>query len=190
MDGIRIEAEGARRYVLGNTYPLKDALRRVGAHWDGERKAWWIGARKVGEIKALLQQAPAPQASERAAPGLDATVAGRATYKGRTYYLAGRVDRGRTHWDDGVQAVTTRDGAKVMLYFRDGSKSFWAPRDAVSVLKQYRRPTTIQSLRDYSERAKTHGTDDCSCRCHDEPNAGAPGSTLYDGCDRCGCEAC
>lgn len=28
-----------------------------------------------------------------------------------------------------------------------------------------------------------------SCRCHRERNAGQPGSILYDGCDRCGCEA-
>lgn len=27
-----------------------------------------------------------------------------------------------------------------------------------------------------------------TCRCHCEPNAGAPGSILFDGCDRCGCE--
>jgi len=32
---------------------------------------------------------------------------------------------------------------------------------------------------------------DCDgrCRCHREPGAGRPGTTLYDGCDRCGCEA-
>lgn len=28
-----------------------------------------------------------------------------------------------------------------------------------------------------------------SCRCHRERNAGHPGSILYDGCDRCGCES-
>lgn len=27
------------------------------------------------------------------------------------------------------------------------------------------------------------------CRCHSEPNAGAPGSIMYDGCDYCGCES-
>lgn len=28
-----------------------------------------------------------------------------------------------------------------------------------------------------------------SCRCHRQPNAGQPGSILFDGCDRCGCSA-
>lgn len=27
-----------------------------------------------------------------------------------------------------------------------------------------------------------------NCRCHAETNAGQPGTTLYDGCDRCGCQ--
>lgn len=29
----------------------------------------------------------------------------------------------------------------------------------------------------------------CTCRCHTEAHAGAAGTTLYDGCDRCGCQS-
>jgi hypothetical protein len=28
-----------------------------------------------------------------------------------------------------------------------------------------------------------------TCRCHSERNAGQPGSILFDGCERCGCES-
>lgn len=193
---LTIETAGRRIYVLGDTYPIRDMLREAGCRWDPERRAWWGGATKREALDALVASmgsaSAQPQASEprREAPGIGATVAGRAEYKGRTYYVAGRVVRGRTHWDDEVAPVASRDGSRVLLYFRDGSSSFWAAADAVRVAKRYQRPTTIQRLRDYAEQAKSYGTDECRCRCHHEPNAGAPGSTLYDGCDRCGCEAC
>lgn len=196
---ISIQTEGRRTYITGDTYPVRDRIRAIGAKWDATRKAWWTGKRAEAEtlVAELNETAPAPAAEERSsdasnAPrdGLDSVVAGRAEYKGKTYYVAGRIDRGRTHWDDEVAPVTTRDGAKVLLYFRDGSRQFWAPLEAVRFLRGYSRPQTIRSLRDYAEQAKTHGTAECRCACHREPNAGAPGTTLYDGCDRCGCETC
>lgn len=80
---------------------------------------------------------------ERAAPGEDAVVAGRVMYQGRAYYALGRVVRGRTQWDDTVEPIATRDGAMVLVAFRDGSRSFWAARSEVQVVKTYARPTTI-----------------------------------------------
>ena len=195
---ISIQTEGRRTYIVGDTYPVRDRLRAIGAKWDAARKAWWTGKRAEAEaLVAELSTAPASASQERTsdaskAPrdGLDSVVAGRCEYKGKTYYVAGRVARGRTHWDDEVAPVTTRDGQKVLLYFRDGSSQFWAPWDAVEIAKGYSRPQTIRRLREYAEQARTYGTDECRCRCHHEPNAGAPGTTLYDGCDRCGCETC
>ncbi len=191
--GLAIEIEGTRAYITGDSYAYRTQLKSAGCHWDGDRKQWWIGVAKRANVEAIVTgPAPesAPQREQREAPGEDAAVAGRATYKGKTYYVAGRIERGRTRYDDHVRPVETRDGAKVLLYFRDGSSSFWAARSEVQVVRSYQRPTTIARLRAYAEEAKSHGTDECSCRCHREPNAGRPGSTLYDGCDRCGCESC
>lgn len=195
MSSISIQSEGRRHYLIGNTYPIKDKLRSAGAKWDADRKAWWTGKKELaeqlaGSAAATTAAAVSGDRPASEAPGEDATVAGRAEYKGKTYYIAGRVDRGRTHWDDRVAAVESRDGSRVLLYFRDGSRSFWAAASELRVLKSYSKPTTIAGLREYAEQAKTHGTDECRCSCHRERNAGAPGSTLYDGCDRCGCEAC
>jgi hypothetical protein len=199
---ITIESVGRRHYFRGNTYPVKDALRNAGAHWDGETKAWWIGKRDVAEqlVAKCCEVASATTATttttipepsaERPAPGKDAVVGGKATYKGRTYYVGGRVVRGRTHWDDRVEAVTTRAGAKMLLIFRDGSKSLWAPCGEVQIVKSYERACTIAKLErraeDWRAGAKKQG---CGCSCHREANAGAPGSILYDGCERCGCES-
>lgn len=199
---ITLETQGRRIYVRGNTYPIKNALRDIGAKWDADARAWWIGTTKRTALEELVAKlggstgsavAPASGSSEprREAPGEDAKVAARATYKGRTYYVAGRVERGRTNWDDEVEPVYSRDGSRVLLYFRDGSSQFWAAREAVRIEKSYRRPTTIRSLREYAaQKREDRQTGTCSCSCHREANAGAPGTTLYDGCERCGCEAC
>jgi hypothetical protein len=169
------ETTGRRTYVIGNTYAVRDALRAAGAHWDADRKAWWMGdaAKASALVASLGATAPAAASTQadRQAPGTDATIAGKATYKGKTYYVAGRVDRGRTRWDDRVGMVTSRDGDKVLLYSRDGSMQFWAPLqqfgarvtvaemgatpDGVArVEKTYDRPQTIGRLKAYADRAK------------------------------------
>jgi hypothetical protein len=49
MTGITISKEGRRFYLVGNTYAIKDGLRSAGAHWDGDRKAWWTSKLDVAE---------------------------------------------------------------------------------------------------------------------------------------------
>lgn len=166
---ISIDQQGRRFYLRGNTYPVKDQLRSAGCKWDPDAKCWYTGKREVAEqLVSQLQQSPTPSAETtsssaasnapgsggRQEPGDDAVVAGRAAYKGKTYYVAGRVDRGRTHWNDRVSAVTTSDGAKTLLYSRDGKLQFWAARDLVSVTKSYDKPQTIGKLRRFAEKAK------------------------------------
>ena len=40
--------------ITGNTYPVKDALRALGAKWDGEAKCWRIAAEKADEARAIV----------------------------------------------------------------------------------------------------------------------------------------
>jgi len=159
---IQIQTEGRRNYITGNTYAVRDQIRAIGAHWDAERKAWWTAKREEAE-RLVAQLSAAPQAStpqrgsESRAPrdGLDSVVAGRVEYKGKTYYLAGRTERGHTSYDDRVRAVQTQDGAKYLLYFRDGSSQFWAAASEVKLVKGYDRPQTISGLKRFAERAKS-----------------------------------
>lgn len=180
---ISIETQGRRHYIKGNTFPIKDQLRAAGCKWDPDHKAWWTSKREVAEQLAGAAPAAAPAAAdsdrgaERAAPGEDAVVAGRVMYQGRAYYALGRVVRGRTQWDDTVEPVATRDGAKVLVAFRDGSKSFWAARSEVQVVKTYTRPTTIGKLARFAERARearAQGYED-----------GIPEGGVYE-CEECG----
>lgn len=54
---VTYETVGARVYVLGQTYPIRDAIRAAGGHWDAERKAWWIGTAKRAELEAAIASA-------------------------------------------------------------------------------------------------------------------------------------
>jgi hypothetical protein len=190
---IAIETRGRRHYLLGNTYAIKDQLRDSGAKWDPDAKAWWTGKREIAEKFAGSGVAAEPSpGNERPAPGPDAAIVCSGRYKGRSYYVMGRVARGRSHWDDTVEAIQTRDGAKVLLAFRDGSRSFWAPRAEVTCGHAYRsgRGSTIGAMNEYIEqrRAEDKGEAECPvcaryCTC---------GKSFchhhHDGCDRCGAE--
>lgn len=162
---INITTEGRRVYVTGDTYPIRETISQCGGHWDGDRKAWWVGTAKKAEIESAIQKQigqpvqPANAGGNQAkeAPGLDAKIAGRAEYKGKPYYIAGRV----VDYTD-VAPVTTRDGAKVLLYARDGSFQFWAARSEVTVTKEYRGATTIRKVQDYAQAVKSGKAGTCA----------------------------
>lgn len=174
---ITIDQQGRRYYLRGNTYPIKRQLREAGCTWDPEARAWWTGKRDVAERFAKVDPADVRETIGDDAPVLGARV----QYKRKLYFALcnrnGELIRSRTD--------------KHKLCSRDGQLVFWAPIDQIRFVKYYRRPQSFATLRAYAEeRREEQRTGECRCSCHDEPNAGRPGSTLYDGCDRCGHEAC
>src|SRR5579864_5643195 len=40
--------------ITGNTYPVKDRLKALGARWDGEAKAWMVTPDKADQAKAIV----------------------------------------------------------------------------------------------------------------------------------------
>lgn len=159
MASLTVERQGRRSYIIGNTYPHKDALREAGAHWDGERRAWWLGddaaARALAEKCGQARCEPsAPAAAPSDKLGEDAKVAGKATYKGRPYLL--------------LWLGETRRGPAAKLAFSDGSKTFWADASAVEVTKRYEadrygKPMTfgrLEALRAKYKRAREQGYED------------------------------
>lgn len=61
---ITVQRDGRRSYLTGDTLAVRGLLRSGGCHWDGDRKAWWIGSHD--EALALAERARA--ASAEAAP--------------------------------------------------------------------------------------------------------------------------
>lgn len=174
---ITIQSEGRRHYILNTPYAMREKLRSAGCKWDPARKAWWTGKAEIAAQFANQESSDGSTSDDRKGPGADGIVAARATYKGKTYYVAGRIDRGRTRYDDRVSTVTSRDGSRVLLYFRDGSSQFWAARGDVQITKSYDRPQTIGRLTRYAEearQARTQGYSD-----------GIPEGRRYE-CQECG----
>lgn len=44
--------------IPGNTYPVKEQLKSLGAKWDGDNKTWIIEAAKLPQAQAIVQAAP------------------------------------------------------------------------------------------------------------------------------------
>lgn len=153
---ITLVTRGRRIYIEGAAYGMRDTLRYAGAHWGSEQRAWWTAsAPKAQSLLTKLQACDGqPQRDDHVPPdGVSSVVAGRTRYKGRTYYLAGRQYR-----DEAPRPVQTGDGAKYLLYFRDGSRQFWAPSNLVEIVKSYRSLQTIDSLREYAAGVRAHGS--------------------------------
>jgi hypothetical protein len=139
---ISISTEGRRCYITGNTYPFRDRIRALGAHWDATRKQWWTGKREEAEqLVAKLQsdeQAARQQEREQGISTSACVIRGRAEYQGKVYYLL-------------AHGVTKEGKPYVKLCFRDGSKVFWAANVAeVKILREYDDPCSIDSLRQYA----------------------------------------
>lgn len=46
---IQIETRGRRHYLVGDTYPVRAAVKAAGCKWDGDARAWWTGKRETAE---------------------------------------------------------------------------------------------------------------------------------------------
>lgn len=178
-----LEKVGARIYFRGNTFPLKDAIRSLGGHWDAGGKAWWIGAKKEAAARALLADAALPRevaadkaeeegrdedaAALRASPpaeNLDGKrVYAQIEYKGRRYYVIAEM----------------ADLTRCRLATLDGMAPFWADCSACNLIRRYEgrqawdgrrysgktvtRYSTIGSLRSFRDRQKNPDTARVQC---------------------------
>src|SRR6185312_4146604 len=170
---VKIEQEGRRLYFVGDTYAHKDAIKGLGAKWDADRRAWWVGSTKRADAERLLAEIGAAfdlrnatdravRADQLAEQGKDAEaealrkgptqrdphdvrLTGKGTFEGRPYYLGPR----------------TKDGARILILGlpkADGSYfERWVDAGAVEVTKTY-QPRQVWDGRRYSGRTVTQYT--------------------------------
>jgi hypothetical protein len=54
--------------ITGNTYPVKDSLKALGARWNPDQKVWMIDDTKADQAKEIVAKgASQPASSERRA---------------------------------------------------------------------------------------------------------------------------
>lgn len=174
---ITIRREGQRVYFEGNTFPIKDQIKALGGHWDGDRRAWWVGAKKEAEARALVERlaggrtAPEAAAKVGLAPDTPAGVVADALEESGQARAADAVRRpqmpadqvrltgkgtyqGRSYY----LGSRTRDGARVLILGlpREDGTYFerWVPVAEVAVTKTY-QAREVWDGRRYSGRTKT-----------------------------------
>lgn len=121
---VTTERVGRRTYMRGNTYPIKDALRNAGAHWDPEQKAWWIGSdAKAQELAQLSPAAAATAPAAASAPS--APLTGVVLITGNTFMvredlkaLGGRWIPEKKSWE-----VPAKNAAAARALVDHGSRS-------------------------------------------------------------------
>ena len=52
--------------ITGNTYPVKDALKAIGARWNGDRKCWMIAPDKADKARQIVSGNTAAPSAPRA----------------------------------------------------------------------------------------------------------------------------
>ena len=53
--------------VIGNTYPVKDALKSLGARWNADKKCWMIAADKAAQATIIVNGSRRTPANSRPA---------------------------------------------------------------------------------------------------------------------------
>lgn len=143
-----VETIKRRHYFRNAPFELGDFLWEAGADWDAKEKAHWVVGERE-EAEAILAQALERLQAQRvkeADAGVDLNakvIVGRAKYKGKVYYVL-------------VAPRRSKRGAMVCrLAFRDGSRTFWLKETSeVEMLREYREPRSINSLRAFAEQAR------------------------------------
>jgi len=48
--------------VAGNTYPVRETIKKAGGRWDAMRQVWVLGPRQVKTLQAAIEALPEPAA--------------------------------------------------------------------------------------------------------------------------------
>lgn len=154
---IRTEAIGSRIYFFGDTFAVKEKIKAMGGHWDGDKKGWWVGKAKQAAAEKLAgslgTSASGGGAAKKAEDASDIQVVGKARYKGKSYFV---------RW----AGVTKRGNYAFRLVSLDGKLDFWADgspgegrgraehEKQAAWDKQYQEPKTLRSLQKFVDEKR------------------------------------
>lgn len=170
-----ISVEGRRVYIeVEYGDPVVRKLKNLKAHWEPSTKRWWVGTGKKAEVERIVAKASArPQGEAIDDPG-KIKVSGRATYKGRTYYV---------RW-----VGRTRTGEhKVRLCSLDGKIDFWVPTSedsptGATLGTPYGKPRSLASIQKFVAEKKAEKEAGKEPGKGAEPSQSGPGPRPSDDC--------
>ena len=165
MAQIATNLSDSRRIYVQTRYgePVVGQLKALGAHWDAEARAWWLGAAKRADVEALLADAAAGQEGEPAQEDPHTVrLVGKARYKGRDYYCrwVGQTKSGEhlcrlvsldhavDFWADCARPGESCDG--------NGELAVLTKTYPVREYRGRQQYTTLGSIRDFLVREKSN----------------------------------
>lgn len=101
---------GRRTYLVGETFPHKAAIKAEGGHWDGDRKAWWLG--DDAKAKALAETLNATKTAPKATAQYHKLPDGTWGVRGKNLAAGGKVTvfkRSGDRKEEVVKAVLSTD---------------------------------------------------------------------------------
>jgi hypothetical protein len=112
---ISTQRVGRRTYFTGNTFDVKDKLRAAGAHWDGEKKGWWMGSdEEAVALATKLNSVPAPTYATFTKVGEDWGIRGKGLEVGMTVTV--KKKDGTTTTEEVTSIVSTdADGVQIAM---------------------------------------------------------------------------
>jgi hypothetical protein len=127
-NSIQIEKTGRRYYLRGNTYPVKDALRAAGGHWDAAEKAWWTSNQEVAErFAGAATEAAAKVEAVKAATAGEAKV----PVNGNTYPVRDQLRAMGGEWDAAAKVwvvPVSQEAAAKALVAGAGERQAYRPK--------------------------------------------------------------
>lgn len=163
-----LETVGRRVYFVNSPFAAKDAIKGIGAKWDADRRQWWIGTNKREDAEKLVASLNDPAAEAPKENPDNIRLVGKATYKGRTYYVR----------------CLSQDRTRARLITLDAAIDFWVQvgtgESEAQIVKSYQpreergaygRPTgrmiyqTLGSIQKFIEKQKREeaaGTPKCA----------------------------
>ena len=107
-NAITVETIGRRTYLRGNTYPVKDAIKAMGARWDRDVKGWWMSNAKARKNQDAIDQIVGQAAAQPAKAERKARAPRKASDRQVDYAasLIARIGHGWSDIFDGAPAPT------------------------------------------------------------------------------------
>lgn len=194
---LPLQREARRVYLLDTPLHTRALLRDLGATWDADRRAWWVGTSRAPQLAELRDQILARHLDGREVDPSWAVVVGSCTHHGRParvlWAAGGEVEPARA-FPPPRRPRPSQDRPAALLCDLPGERSWRAPEGQIEGLRRYRRARSIRALEDYARALATTSLPparyggpevDCwECGAHYEgPGWVEPGAM---GCVRCG----
>jgi hypothetical protein len=124
---MKLEIAARRIYFVDAPFSVKDTLKGAGAHWDAERRQWWLGATQKARAEALVAQLAAQPVTRAELPPASAEMS---PLEGNTYPIRDQLRSLGGQWDAGAKVwlVPTSRLALAKALLLDAPKSTYRPR--------------------------------------------------------------